>query len=90
MAVVEPPVSSDLTTTPALAFTLTSAVSRWQFLQERPMPEKARSGLSNLFSLALRKNVEKGSCGDEKWTLGKRAAAGSSGPGSFPSRILLF
>lgn len=35
------------------------------------MPEKALSGLSNLLSLALRKNVEKGSCWDEKWALGK-------------------
>lgn len=49
-----------------LAFTLTSAVSRWQFLHERLMPEKALSGLSNLLSLALRKNVEKGSCRDEE------------------------
>lgn len=54
------------TSTQVLVVTLTSAVSRWQFLQERPMPEKARSGLSNLLSLALRKNVEKGSCRDEK------------------------
>lgn len=57
--------SSDVTTR-APAFTLTSAVSRWQFLQERPMPEKALSGLSNLLSLALRKNVEKGSCKERK------------------------
>lgn len=42
--------------------TLTSAVSLWQFLHEQPMPEKARSGWSNLLSLALRKNVVKGSC----------------------------
>ena len=41
--------------------TLTSAVSLWQFLHEQPMPEKLLSGWSNLFSLALRKNVVKGS-----------------------------
>lgn len=34
------------------------------------MPEKARSGLSNLLSLALRKKVEKGSCGGERGALG--------------------
>lgn len=61
----EPSLSSDMTTK-VRVFTLTSAVSRWQFLQERPMPEKALSGLSNLLSLALRKNVEKGSCRDRK------------------------
>lgn len=43
------------------SLTLTSAVSRWQFLHERPIPEKALSGWSNLFSFAFRKNVEKGS-----------------------------
>lgn len=59
----EPSFSRDMTSTVPV-FTLTSAVSRWQFLQERPMPEKALSGLSNLLSLALRKNVEKGSCKD--------------------------
>ena len=63
-------------------FTLTSAVSRWQFLQERPMPEKALSALSNLLSLALRKNVENGSCKNrqrisEKNGSSKRLASGS-------------
>lgn len=61
----EPSFSSDMTTKVS-ASTLTSAVSRWQFLQARPMPEKALSGLSNLLSLALRKNVEKGSCRGRK------------------------
>lgn len=46
------------------ALTLTSAVSLWQFLHARPIPEKALSGWSNLLSLALRKNMVKGSCGD--------------------------
>lgn len=42
--------------------TFTSAVSLWQFLQARPIPEKDLSGWSNFASLALRKNVVKGSC----------------------------
>lgn len=67
----EPSFSSDMATK-VCVFTFTSAVSRWQFLQERPMPEKALSGLSNLLSLALRKNVEKGSCRDRKWILEER------------------
>lgn len=46
--------------------TLTSAVSLWQFLHEQPMPEKLLSGWSNLFSLALRKNVVKGSYRNKK------------------------
>lgn len=75
--------------TKGLVFTLTSAVSRWQFLQERPMPEKALSGLSNLLSLALRKKVEKGSCKDKKCILGK-SAAGTVVSGSFQNKILLF
>lgn len=48
--------------------TFTSAVSLWQFLHERPMPEKALSGWSNLPSLALRKNVVKGSYRNRKQT----------------------
>lgn len=41
--------------------TFTSDVSLWQFLQERAMDEKVRSGWSNLLLLALRKNEVKGS-----------------------------
>lgn len=67
------PFSSDMTTEMRV-FTLTSAVSRWQFLQERPMPEKALSGLSNLLSLALRKNVEKGSCRGRRGILEKNGS----------------
>ncbi len=52
-----PPCAFELVT----SATLTSAVSLWQFLHEQPMPEKALSGWSNLLSLALRKNVVKGS-----------------------------
>ena len=43
------------------SLTLTSDVSRWQFLHERAIEEKVRSGWSNLLPLALRKNVVNGS-----------------------------
>lgn len=33
------------------------------------MPEKVRSGWSNLLLLALRKNVVKGSCGESKFNI---------------------
>ena len=56
--------------------TLTSAVSLWQFLHEQPMPEKALSGWSNLFSLALRKNVVKGSYRHEKGQIHIRRGRG--------------
>lgn len=46
---------------PSQIVTFTSAVSLWQFLHERPIPEKALSGWSNLLSFALRKNVVNGS-----------------------------
>lgn len=51
--------------------TFTSAVSRWQCLHERAIPEKVRFGWSNLLPLAFRKNVVKGSCNwaDTKTTL---------------------
>lgn len=52
-----------------LILTFTSEVSLWQFLQERAIEENVRSGWSNLFLLALRKNVVKGSCRRWKWDI---------------------
>lgn len=51
--------------------TLTSEVSLWQFLHERAMAEKVRSGWSNLLLLALRRNVVKGSCRESKLDITK-------------------
>lgn len=50
--------------------TFTSEVSLWQFLHERAMDEKVRSGWSNLLLLAIRKNVVKGSWRKEQAVIG--------------------